>query len=168
MDEIDEAELLSADRSGTVVDAAVDGSKRIVQAALLRRRCHELKDQIDRHGLRLNNAILVGGLDLARLAVPFPLCFAGCEFDCTVVVEGAHLFELPLTSCPRLPGLLGNGLRLRRDLNLSRSHIAGAHRTSGSTSKQEADYPAAASSRDASAASAALKSGNASKIAPVL
>jgi hypothetical protein len=33
--------------------------------------------------------------------------------------------------------------------------------------KQEAHYPAAARSRDASATSAALRSGNASKIAPV-
>jgi hypothetical protein len=53
MNEIDEAELLSAARSGTVVDAAVDGRKRTVQAALLRRCCRELKDQIDPHGLRI-------------------------------------------------------------------------------------------------------------------
>lgn len=134
MNEIDVAELLSAGRSGTVVDAA----KRTVQAALLRRCCHELKDQIDPHGLRLNNAVVVGCLDLAGLAVPFPLRFVGCEFDSAVVVEGAELFELSLTSCPRLPGLLGNGLRVRRDLNLSRSHIAGAHWTSASTSKRSA------------------------------
>jgi hypothetical protein len=48
------------------------------------------------------------------------------------------LFELSLTGSPRLPGLLGNGLRLRRDLDLSRSQIAGAHWTSGSTSKRSA------------------------------
>jgi hypothetical protein len=138
MNEIDEAELLSAGRSGTVADAAMDGEKRTVQAALLRRCCYELKDQIDPHGLRLNSAVVVGCLDLAGLAVPFPLCFNGCEFDSAVVVEGAELFELSLTSCARLPGLLGNGLRLRRDLNLSRSHIAGAHWTSASTSKRSA------------------------------
>jgi len=121
MNEIDEAELLGAGRSGTVVEAAVDGRKRTVQAALLRRCCHELKDQIDPRGLRLNNAVVLDCLDLAGLVVPFPLRFDGCEFDSPVVVEGAELFELSLTSCPRLPGLLGNGLRLRRDLNLSRS-----------------------------------------------
>jgi hypothetical protein len=54
------------------------------------------------------------------------------------VAEGAELFELALTGCPRLPGLLGNGLRLRRDLDLSRSLVAGAHRTSASTSKRSA------------------------------
>jgi hypothetical protein len=138
MTEIDEAELLGAGRKGTVADAAMDGGKRTVQAALLRRCCHELKDQIDPRGLRLTNAVVVGCLDLAGLAVPFPLRFDGCEFDSAVVVEGAELFELSLTGCPRLPGLLGNGLRLRRDLNLSRSRIAGAHWTSASMSKRSA------------------------------
>ena len=39
MSEIDEAELLGAGRSGTVANAAIDGEKRTVQAALLRSRC---------------------------------------------------------------------------------------------------------------------------------
>jgi hypothetical protein len=138
MNEIDEAELVSAGRSGAVIDGAVDGVKRAVQAALLRKCCHQLKDQIDPRGLRLDNAVVLGCLDLAGLAVPFPLRFDGCEFDAAPVVEGAELFELALTSCPRLPGLLGNGLRLRRDLDLSRSRVAGAHWTSASTSKRSA------------------------------
>ena len=138
MDQIAEAELIDAGRSGAAVDAAADGVRRAVPAALLRRCCHELKDQIDPRGLRLTNAVVAGCLDLAGLAVPFPLRFDGCEFDSAPVVEGAELFELSLTGCPRLPGLLGNGLRLRRDLDLSRSHVAGAHWTSASTSKRAA------------------------------
>ena len=138
MDLIAEAELIDAGRSGAAVDAAADGVRRAVPAALLRRCCHELKDQIDPRGLRLTNAVVAGCLDLAGLAVPFPLRFDGCEFDSAPVVEGAELFELSLTGCPRLPGLLGNGLRLRRDLDLSRSHVAGAHWTSASTSKRAA------------------------------
>ena len=101
---------------------------------MLRRCCHELKHQVDPRGLRLNNVIVVGCLDLAGLEVPFPLRFDGCEFDSAPVVEGAQLFELSLTGCLRLPGLLGNGLRLRRDLDLSRSQVAGAHWTSASKS----------------------------------
>jgi hypothetical protein len=138
MDEIDEAELISAAQRGSVLDAAADGAKRAVPAALLRRCCHELKDQVDPRGLRLASAVVTGRLDLAGLAVPFPLRFDGCEFEAAPVVEGAELFELSLTGCPRLPGLLGNGLRLRRDLDLSRSQVAGAHWTSASTSKQAA------------------------------
>ena len=109
-----------------------------MQAELLRRCCHELRGQIDPRGLRLANAVVSGRLDLAGLPVPFPLRFEGCEFDSAPVVEGAELFELSLTGCPRLPGLLGNGLRLRRDLDLSRSRVAGAHWTSASTSRRAA------------------------------
>jgi hypothetical protein len=138
VDEIDEGELISVWQSGAVVDGALGGGKRAVRAALLRRCCHELKDQIDPRGLRLNNAVVIGRLDLAGLAVPFPLRFDRCEFDSAPVLEGAQVFELSLTGCRRLPGLLGNGLRLSRDLDLSRSQVAGAHWTSASTSKPAA------------------------------
>ncbi len=138
MDEIDEAELVCAGRSGVVLDGARNGLKRVVQAAALRKCCHELREQIDPRGLRLSNAVVVGCLDLAGLGVPYPLRFDGCEFDSALVVEGAELFELSLTGCPRLPGLLGNGLRVRRDLDLSRSRVVGAHWTSASTSKRSA------------------------------
>jgi hypothetical protein len=138
MSEIGEAELAVAARSGAVVDGVTGGGSRVVQADLLRRYCHELKDHVDPRGLRLNNATVVGCLDLAGLTVPFPLRFDGCEFDSAPVVEGAELFELALTGCPGLPGLLGNGLRLRRDLDLSGSRIEGAHWTSASTVKRSA------------------------------
>jgi hypothetical protein len=136
--EIGEAELLDALRAGQVIDGGEPGAKRTVQAALLRRCCHELKDQVDPRGLRLRHAAITGRLDLAGLTVPFPLRFEGCEFDAAPVAEGADLFELSLADCPRLPGLLGNGLRLRRDLDLSGSQVAGAHWTNASTSKTAA------------------------------
>ena len=138
MDEIGEAELISAGQSGAVLDGMKDDAKRAVPAAVLRTCCHELKDQVDPRGLRLANAKVTGCLDLTGLAVPFPLRFDRCAFDAAPVVEGADLFELSLTGCPSLPGLLGNGLRLRRDLDLSRSRVAGAHWTSASTSKRSA------------------------------
>jgi len=138
MGEIDEAELLSAGQRGAVLDGMAGGRKRIVPAAALRRCCRELKDRIDPRGLRLTNAVVTGELDLTGLVVPFSLRFDGREFDTAPVVEGAQLFELALTGSPRLPGLLGNGPRVRRDLDLSRSHIVGAHWTSASTSKRAA------------------------------
>jgi hypothetical protein len=50
MGEIDEAELLNAGQRGAVLDGMADGRKRIVPAAVLRRCCRELKDQIDPAG----------------------------------------------------------------------------------------------------------------------
>jgi hypothetical protein len=41
---------------------------------------------------------------------------------------------LAFTGCEQLPGLLGNGLRVHRDLDLSRSAVTGGHQTSASTS----------------------------------
>ena len=109
-----------------------------MDAELLRRCCHRLGDQIDPRGLRLHGAAIVGSLDLAGLEVPFPVRFDDCEFDSPLIVEGAQLQELALLRCSRLPGLLANGLRVHRDLDLSGSHVTGAHRTTASTSKRAA------------------------------
>jgi hypothetical protein len=138
MTEIDEADVLAAARAGSVLDGDADGARRVVQAAVLRRCCHELTGQVDPRGLRLTNVAVAGGLDLGGLAVPFPLRFENCEFERPLAVEGADLFELALTGCPRLPGLLGNGLRLRRDLDLSASTVSGSWWTSASTSRTSA------------------------------
>jgi hypothetical protein len=138
MDEIDEAELVNALRSGAVVAGAVDGVKRAVQGDLLRRCCREVRGHIEPRALRLSNAVIIGCLDLTGLTVPFPLHFDGCEFEAAPCVEGARLFDLAVTGSPRLPGLLGNGLAVHRDLDLSRSKVTGAHWTSASTSKSAA------------------------------
>jgi hypothetical protein len=138
MDKICEADLLAAASTGQVADCGDNGNRRPVDAELLRRCCHQLKDQIDPRGLRLRSAVIVGGLDLAGLDVPFPVRFDGCVFESPVIAEGAQLQELALTRCPQLPGLLANGLRVRRDLDLSGSHLTGAHWTTASTSKRAA------------------------------
>ena len=136
MDEVGEAELLAAASAGQIAECGADGNRRPVQAELLRRCCHRLKDQIDPRGLRLRSAAIVGSLDLASMDVRFPVRFDDCDFDSPLVAEGAQLQELLLTQCVRLPGLLANGLRVRRDLDLSGSHLTGAHRTTASTSKR--------------------------------
>ncbi|MGB6454912.1 MAG: hypothetical protein WBH47_10535 [Streptosporangiaceae bacterium] len=81
--------------------------------------------------------MVAGCLDVAGLTVPFPLHFELCEFETAPVTEGSDLFDLVLNRS-LLPGLLANGMRLRRDLDLSGSTVAGAHWTSASTSKRSA------------------------------
>lgn len=138
MEEVSEAEIMAACSAGQILECADGSTHRPVQAALLRRCCDELSDQVHRHGLRLRNAAIAGSLDLSGLEVRFPLIFADCEFESPLIVEGAQLFELGVNGCTRLPGLLANGVRIRRDLDLSRTFVAGALRTSASTSKQAA------------------------------
>lgn len=144
MEEVSEAELLDAGRQGRVLDCADGGARRPVDAGLLRRCCLELKDQIDPRGLRLRDATVTGPVDLAGLEVPFPLRFEGCDFDSALVADGAELRELALIGAVRLPGLLGNGLRIRGDLDLSRSNVAGAHLTSTSLARRSAIWLCAA------------------------
>lgn len=95
MEEVSEAELLAVIRAGGVLDCG-DGGRRAVDAALLRRCCHELQGQVDPRGIRLRNAAISGSLDLASMVVPFGLRFDCCEFESPVIVEGAQLFELAL------------------------------------------------------------------------
>jgi hypothetical protein len=138
MEEVGEAEVVAACSAGRVLECGDSGTRRSVDAVLLRRCCAELRDRIDRHGVRLRDAVITGSLDFSGLDVPFPLRFEGCEFDSPLTVEGAQLYELALTGCIRLPGLLANGVRIRRDLDLSRTHVTGALRTAASTSKRAA------------------------------
>jgi hypothetical protein len=134
---IAEDELLAAARAGTELAGAADGERRPIAADVLRRCCHQLSGQVDPRGLRLTGVRVTGQLDLAGISVLFPLRFDNCVFDEPLVVAGADLFELSLTGC-EIPGLLGNGLRLRRDLDLSRSTITGALRTSASIARTSA------------------------------
>jgi hypothetical protein len=138
MDQVGEAELLAAATTGQVLVCGGGSTRRRVDAVLLRHCCRELRDQVDPRGVWLRGAAVTGALDLAGLDVPFPLRFEGCSFTAPVTVAGAQLAELALTGCDKVPGLLANGVRVRRDLDLSRSHVAGALSTSASTSKLSA------------------------------
>ena len=134
--EIDDSELGTACRAGGVLDGG-DG-QRPIQAELLRSWCLEQRDQVDPRGIRLRNATVKGVVDLAGVRVPFPLSFEACVFEAAPILDGAELLSMALTGCGRLPGLLANGLTVRRDLDLSRSLITGGHFTSASTSKRAA------------------------------
>jgi hypothetical protein len=137
MDEVRESELLTACRNGQWLDCMTPVGPRSVAAAMIRRCCIANSD-VDPRGLRVRNAVVLGSLDLAGLDVPFPLRFERCTFDAPPVLEGARLEQLALTDGTRVPGLLANGVRVRRDLDLSRSTVTGALATSASTSKSSA------------------------------
>jgi hypothetical protein len=137
MGQVTESELAQACRAGQELDCGGPEGRRELDGAAIRRRCLA-QDGIDPRGVRIASAIITGPVDLAGLELPFPLRFTECEFDVAPDVSGATLAELALTGCPRLPGLVGNGLRVRRDLDLSRSHVTGGLRTSASTSKRAA------------------------------
>lgn len=138
MAEVGEAEIVAACGAGEVLECADGTTRRPVEAALLRRCCDEMSGQVHRHGIRVREAAIVGPLDLSGLDVRFPVIFEDCEFDSPVSIEGAQLFEIGVIGCARLPGLAANGVRIRRDLDLSRTLVTGALWTSASTSKRSA------------------------------
>jgi hypothetical protein len=113
-------------------------SRRVIDAALLRHCCTVDAVGVDPRGLRLRGLRVRGQLDLANVDIAFALMFDDCVFDEAVSLEGASVRSLVITGSPSLPGLLGNGLRVRGDLDLSRSRITGAHQTTGSTTKRAA------------------------------
>lgn len=136
-EDVGEAELLAACAGGRALDCGDGRSRRSVTAGVLRRCCDELAEQVDRRGLTLQNAAVTAPLDLSGLDIPFPLRFEECQFDAPITAEGTQAHALALLGCA-FPGLVANGIQVRRDLDLSRSHIRGAIRTSASTSKRSA------------------------------
>jgi hypothetical protein len=134
VNEVSEDELLECATAGRVLDGHGGGTRRLVAAGLLRRLCLQLKDRVDPRGIQLRNTVVSGQFDIAGLDIPFPLRFDACEFDAPVMAEGAQLNHLTVTGSV-LPGLLANGIRIRRDLDLSRSQVAGAHASTASDAR---------------------------------
>jgi hypothetical protein len=114
-----------------------DFRHRTIDAAHLRELCRA-PERVDPRGLMIRNAKVAGRLDLSGMDIPFPLRFEACEFAEPPLFDGARLHELALLRCGLPAGLQANGLRVTRDLDLSRSTIAGALWTPASTSKQSA------------------------------
>src|SRR5215469_1591117 len=114
-----EAELIAAWTAGTVVDCG--GAD--VEADLLRRFLIQPPSHVDPRGVRLTDAAVTGVLDLAGVALDFPLRLQACTFTDAPMLAGASLPELAMTDSPRLPGLVANNLRVQRDVDLSRSQV---------------------------------------------
>ncbi|MET9273796.1 hypothetical protein [Kribbella sp. NPDC003557] len=104
-------------------------------------------DEVSQFGVRISNARITGSLDLAACRVGFPIQFQDCRFAEPLMLEGSSIHSLAVVgTSPRLkagassslPGILGNGMRLDRDLVLSQTLITGAHRTTSSLSRTAA------------------------------
>jgi hypothetical protein len=104
-----------------------------IDAGVLRDCCVGAAALVDPRGLRLRGVRVRGRLDLAGVDVEFPLVFADCTFDEPPDLTGGSVRSLAITGSPQLPGLLGDGLRVRGDLDLSGCQIVGAHPGGGSS-----------------------------------
>jgi hypothetical protein len=129
--------VIESARAGEVVDCGDGDGRGTVAADLLRSLCRDGRDEVDDRGLHLRNALVTGDLDLSAVSVPFPLTFEGCRFEAPLQISGATLQELTVLRC-ELPGLLGNGVDVRRDLNLSGSTVTGSLTTTASESRSAA------------------------------
>jgi hypothetical protein len=131
--------LRTAARVGAVFQCRRGGVRTRLAASVIRRQATVHATETDPHGILIGGAIITGQLDLAAVALGIPLVFDDCVFEQPINLDGADLHSLSLTAC-EIPGLLANGIRVRRDLDLSRSDITGAHRTSASTSQRSAAW----------------------------
>lgn len=135
-----EQQILDASQDRAVLDCA----EETITADDIRRACAtDNAAGRDQYGIRIANAVVVGPLNLSAFRLGEPLHFEGCTFDEAAVFEGADLQDLVFTNC-KLPGLLANGVRIRRDLVLSGSLVTGAHQTAASIGKRAAIWLAEA------------------------
>ena len=128
--------LQAASRRHEAVDLG-EGQYWDLPADVVRSLCHEHAAEVDPFGLRVRHARIVGALDLSAVHVPFPLHFDSCQIDGHVDVAGAQLHALAIVGS-RVPGILANGVRIQRDLDLSGTRLDGALETSASQSHKAA------------------------------
>ena len=139
MDPVIFEEIADAFQQGHVLDCgAGQTGRRVLDGDLIRRCCGAEGIRVDPRGIRIRNAVVAGCVELAAMTVPFPIRFDSCEFESALALDGAVLYELAITRCPRVPGMLANGLQIRRDLDLSGSYVTGGHRTTASTTRRAA------------------------------
>ncbi|GAA1869637.1 hypothetical protein GCM10009687_41760 [Asanoa iriomotensis] len=142
-------QLLEASLNRRVLDCRSAGQRHRLAADDIRSACLQA-DNLDPFGLRVAHASIDGALDLRGTQIKVGLWFTSCVFAQPVRLDGAELHELviaddlgdrPFVGSPyrsELPGLLANGVRIRRDLILSGTVITGAHRTSASLTRSSA------------------------------
>ncbi len=108
------------DPSNDPASAAPWGIDREIRAGLIRWLCvdREAAKWIDPRGLRIYAARISGELDLSFTTVKFPLLLVRCRIAEEMNLRDAQVEFLELSGS-FLSGLVGDGIRVRGDLNLS-------------------------------------------------
>lgn len=114
-----------------LVDAALAGESLLsggerVRADVLRSLLLGRFGDLDPRGVHVRGAEITGTLNLDSVTCAVPLSLARCRFDEPVQARGAHL-SLLWMSGSTLPGLHAKGLRVDRDLILSKGFTATAN-----------------------------------------
>jgi hypothetical protein len=148
-------QVLEASLARRVLDCGsaggADQGRQQISADDLRRACLAPGARRDPFGVRIANADVQGVLDLRAANIDVPLHFVGCSFSHAPLLDGAELHELVIAGggfaddrlsgvleSSLLPGLLANGIIVRRDLVLSGSTITGAHSTAAAPMRTSA------------------------------
>jgi hypothetical protein len=134
---VDESTFLDACMTGRPVDLREGGTRGEIDADLVRRVCRRYRQEVDPRRIQVDNASVVGSVDFRGMEVPFPVRFDGCHFTAPLLLEGASLHELAVTNCHAVPGILANGVCIRRDIDLSGSLITARHYTRANTTASE-------------------------------
>ncbi len=85
--------------------------------------------------LTIRNASIKGGLALFGMELAFALRFEGCFIGGVLDLRDAQLVSVAIIDCRLKEGVLANGIRTRRDVDLSGSTITGALESEASTSQ---------------------------------
>jgi len=144
------AQIVGASQARAFLDCGVGDARATITANEIRTVCQS-GIGLAPFGIRIANAVIDGELDLRAIALSVPLHFVSCVFGRAPRFDGADLHELSITdgvfaSCvpdvvlgaSELPGFLANGVRIRRDLNLSGSLITGEHQLTASVTRSSA------------------------------
>jgi hypothetical protein len=145
-------QVLTASLARRVLDCrSMSQGRQPISADDLRRACLAPGARRDPFGIRIANASVQGVLDLRAASINVPVHFLGCAFSHAPLLDGAELHELVIAGggfaddrlsgvleSSLLPGLLANGIIVRRDLVLSGSTVTGAHSTSAAPMRTSA------------------------------
>jgi hypothetical protein len=127
-------DLIEMMRSGTAIGPGGTESERwIVNAQELRTALRQVAMEVEPSGITVQNAFIDDELDLANMSIHAPLVFVNCDFAGPLNIEGSDLRALHFVGGNILPGVLGNGCRIRGDLLFENITVTGGLKTLGSS-----------------------------------